>query len=122
MGALCSKIENMSDYTTVEEQVEYGLDAISPDRKVEVSLQDLFYVYQVLTEFVRFFHQPMHYPNIELVEKFLGDADEGAFRLLHECVYGKLRDVWPEDVIEKIDDSVFQNPKFPYYYKSTDEN
>lgn len=120
--ALCFKIRNMDDYTTVEEQVDYGLDAIAPDRTIEVSLRDLFYVYEVIGEFVRFFHQPMNFPDIESVEKFLGNVDEGAVHLLWQCYYDKLRDVWPADIVEKIDDSVFEHPKPPYYFKPADES
>jgi len=111
----------MAEYTTVEEQAEYGLDAISSDRTVEVSLRDLFYVYQVLGEFVRFFHQPNHYPDIESIEKFLGTPNEGGFRLLAECYFQKMRDMWPEDIIEKIENSTFQHPSKPYYYQPVDE-
>lgn len=110
----------MDEYTTVEEQVAYGLDAISADRTIEVSLRDLFSVHQVIGEFVRFFHQPMHYPDIESVERFLGAADEGAVHLLFQCYYDTLRDIWPADVVEKIEGGIFDHPKPPYYFKAAD--
>ena len=112
----------MREYTSVEEQVEYGLSSISPDRTIEVSLQDLLFVYQVLGEFVRFFHQPMHYPKLEYVEKFLGNRDEGGFHLLHQCYYEKLYGVWPDDMKEMFDESTFDNPNPPYYFEPTDED
>ena len=111
----------MHEYTNVEAQVEYGLDSIAPDRTVEVSLQDLRFVYYVLGEFVRFFHQPIHYPKLEHVERFLGNADEGAFHLLAQCYYEKLGDVWPDDVKEMSDGDIFDNPVPPYYFEPTDE-
>lgn len=112
----------MKEYTSVKDQVEYGLDSIAPERTIEVSLRDLFYVHQVLGEFVRFFHQPMHYPTLEHVEEFLGNVDKGAAQLLCECFYTKLREIWPDDIVEKIDNSVFQNPTNPFYYAPTDES
>lgn len=110
----------MDEYTTVEEQVKYGLDTISPDRTIEVSLRDLLFMHQVLGEFVRFFHQPLHYPDRESVERFLGTFDEDAFALLKQCYYYKLRDVWPDDIVQKIKDGYFDHPQMPYYYKPTD--
>lgn len=112
----------MKEYTTVKEQVEFGLDSISEDAKIEVSLRDLYFVNQVIGEFIRFFHQPMHYPKLENVGEFLGTIDEGAFLLLHQCYYEKLYNVWPGEVLQMIDESIFDNPKPPFYYKPTDES
>ncbi len=52
--------------------VTHNLDQIDPDLTVEVNLADLVYVYQTLNEYMRFFHQPEHYPHIQSVERFLG--------------------------------------------------
>lgn len=82
----------------------------------------MLFVYQVLGEFVRFFHQPMHYPDLAHVEKFLGNSEEGGFHLLKQCYYEKLYDAWPEDVKEMVDESVFDNPSPPYYYEPTDKD
>ncbi len=38
----------MSKYTTVEEQIEYGLDSIDPNEKIEMSLKDLMYLHQTI--------------------------------------------------------------------------
>lgn len=109
----------MENYTDVESQVEYGLEKIDPNRKIEVSLKDFLFVHNTVAEFVRFFHQPMHYQTLKDVEKFLGDIDKGAYHLLSEILYKKFnyRDVFPKDIQEMIDDSEFENPNFPYYYK-----
>lgn len=66
------------------------------------------------------FHQPLHTPNLESVDKFLGSRDAGAFRLLSECYYHKLYDIWPEDIREKFNDGELDNPDSPYYYRSAD--
>ncbi len=108
-------------YTSVEEQVSYGLNSIDPDRKIEVSARDLMFVFKSLQEFVSFFHQPMHYPTLEHVEKFLGDQESGAFHLLHECVYEKLRDIWPSDIAGQLQDGDFDHPKPPYFYQPGDK-
>ncbi len=105
-------------YTSVEEQVTYGLDSIDPERKIEVSLRDLMFVYKTLGELISFFHQPLHYPDLQSVEKFLSVSEEGAFHLLSECYYRKLYDVWPDDIKRKWDESVFEHPQKPYFFES----
>jgi hypothetical protein len=113
---------SMKEYTTVKEQVEYGLDRIAEDRTIEVSLRDLLYVYKTLGEYISFFHQPMHYPTLEHVEEFLATADEGAFQVLTESYYGRLRGIWPDDVQEMFNGSDFDHPLPPHFYKPTDED
>ncbi|MGI8669402.1 MAG: hypothetical protein ACR2J3_06060 [Aridibacter sp.] len=109
----------MNEYTDIESQVEYGLEKIDPNRKIEVSLKDFLYLHNVIYEFIRFFHQPLHFQSQEDIEKFLGNKDAGAFHLLREVAYKKFYylDILPKDIIEMIDNSEFQNPKYLYYYK-----
>lgn len=111
----------MKEYTSVEEQVEYGLDTIDPDRTVEVSLRDLMFTYQTIGLLINFFHQPLHFPNSESIEKFLGDQNQGAYHLLSEVYYKRLYDVWPEDIRQGFDESRFDNPNPPYYYQPDSE-
>lgn len=108
-----------TEHTTVEEQVEYGLDAIDPARKVEVSLRDLLFVHNTLGEFVRFFHQPMHFETLKDVEDFIEDGFQGALRLLWESYYERFnyRDIFPIDIIDEIDEGKLENPKPPYYFE-----
>ncbi len=109
----------MENYTDVESQVEYGLEKIDPNRKIEVSLKDFLYMHNVIGEFIRFFHQPLHYETLEDVHKFLGDEDKGAYHLLREVFYEKFYwgDVFPEDIKKMVHNANFQNPEYPYYYK-----
>lgn len=109
------------NYTSVEEQVEFGLGSIDAERKVEVSLRDLMFVFKSLQEFASFFHQPTHYPTLEHVEKFLGDRNSGGFLLLQQCVYEKLRDVWPADIEHSLEEGDFYHPKPPYFYQPSEE-
>ena len=105
------------NYTNVEEQVFYGLDGVDPNRSIEVPLKDLLFTYQTIGLLINFFHQQLHYPTLESVEKFLGSKDQGALRLLWEIYYEKLYDVWPEDIRRGFDESHFENPNPPYYYE-----
>jgi hypothetical protein len=110
----------MEKYTDIESQVEYGLEKIDPNRKIEVPLKDFLYMHNTIAEFIRFFHQSMHYETLADVEKFLGDKNKGGFHLLCEILYKKFqyREVLPEDIQIMVDNSEFENPNYPYYYKS----
>jgi len=109
----------MEKYTDIESQVEYGLEKIDPNRKIEVSLKDFLYMHNTIGEFVRFFHQPRHHETLENVEKFMGNIEKGAFHLLCEIYYTKFqyRNIFPKDIQEMIDNSELENPNYPYYYK-----
>ena len=89
---------------TIEEAVDYGLDQFDPDRTIEIPLRDALYAYKVLEEYMSFFHQPLHYPDMQSVDKFLGSFKQGALHVLHEAIYEKLYDVWPDDVRKAFDD------------------
>jgi hypothetical protein len=109
------------NYISVEEKVEFGLDTIDPNRKIEVSLKDLMYTYQTIGLLINFFHQPMHYPTLDSVNQFLGNEDQGAFHLLREIYYKRLYDVFPEDIRQGFDESRYDAPYPPYYYEADSE-
>lgn len=104
-------------HTSVEEQVEHGLDSIDENRKIEVSVRDLVYLHNTIGEIINFFHNPDHYPSIAAVQKFIGNKDAGAFHLLAECYYHKLYDMLPEDIHKRYDGGQFDNPNPPYYHQ-----
>lgn len=108
-------------YTSVEEQVEYGLDSINENRTVDVSARDLVYIHNTIGEMVRFFHNPDHYPSVAAVQKFMGSRNAGAFHLLVECYYRKLHAMLPEDIQEGFDEGMFDNPAALCYYQPWDE-
>lgn len=108
------------EYTNLKSQVEYGLEKVDPNRKIEISLKDFIFLHNLLAELVRFFHQPMHYETIEDVNEFLGNyPNEGVFQLLSDVLNKKFqyRDIFPKDIVEMFDNSEFENPDKPYYYK-----
>ena len=109
--------ELLRKYTSVEEQVKYGLDTMGAERKIEVPLRDLLRVYQTIGLLINFFHQPLHYPTLESVKEFPGDEGKGAYHLLPEIYYKRLYDIWPEDIRQGFDESRFDNPDPPCYYK-----
>ena len=96
-----------------EREVEIGLDGFAANRTVKVPLRDLLYAYKAIGEFVRFVHQPLHYPDLDAVLRFIGDKDEGGLHVLVEAYYRRLRDVWPEDVRHAFDAAKLETPSYP---------
>ena len=94
------------DPTEIEQAVERGLDRFDADRKVEIPLRDALYAYKVLGEFIAFFHQPMHYPDLASVQRFVGTNISGGLHVLWQAYYERLRDVWPSDVDEAFGDTL----------------
>jgi len=109
-----------SKYTSVADQIEYGLDGVPVDRRVEVNLRDLVYAVQTLQELVRFFHQPDHTATIEQVDTFMGTFQAGALSHIAES-NRKLFDMLPSDVLAAFEETKFDHPQPPYYY-ATDSN
>ena len=104
-------------YTSVEEQVEYGLESIDESRRVEVSVRDLVYIHNTIGEIIGFFHNRDHYPSIAAIHKFIGSKNAGALHLLAECYYQKLHNMLPEDIHAGYDEGLFGNPNSPYYHQ-----
>lgn len=87
-----------------------------------VPLKDLLYVNQTMGEMIRFFHQREHYPTLERIEQFLGNAEsDEAFAALRRCYYDVMRDVWPDDIAAKFDDGDFDNSASPFYHRPVDD-
>ncbi|MCB2376670.1 hypothetical protein LGH70_03715 [Hymenobacter sp. BT635] len=112
----------MQEYTSVEDQVLYGLDKINKDRKVEISLHDLVFVVKTIEELNRFFHQPMHYPSLDDVVKYMGNVNTGAYSLIYRMQYKMLWDYLPEDIKNQMgwETEELVNPNPPYYFQSKD--
>ena len=105
----------MSKYTSIEEQVRYGLDSIDPSRTVEVSLRDLVFVYKTIGELQRFFHQPLHSTTLIQVERFLGNSDSGAYHLIKECYRNRLASALPTDVATALEEDELYPDDPPEY-------
>ena len=78
-------------YTSVMEQVSWGLEGVDPTRKVELPLKDVLYVSAALKEMIRFLHDPANYPSVASLTTFLGSADDGALAVLMRAWYESLR-------------------------------
>jgi len=105
----------MAHYTTVQEVVEYGIDEIDEDSVVEVPVRDLLFAYKAMGEVIRFFQNPAHYPDIEAVNEFMGNTEEGALRVLWEAQAERLVDSLPDDVVASLESGELDHPEPPEY-------
>jgi hypothetical protein len=112
---------NMPHYTTVQEVVEYGIDDIDEDAVVEVPVRDLLFAYKAMGEVIRFFQNPAHYPDIEAVNEFMGNTEEGALRVLWEAQAERLIESLPDEVTSSIEAGELDHPEPPEYGRRTAE-
>ncbi len=116
-------MRNLKKSQEINEQIEFGLDTIDPNRTVEIKLKDLMLIYKTFEELNRFFHQPMHYPTMEEINTFLGSKDVGAFSIISKIYYRVLNKYIPKNIMEKVEEDFFSPENSPYYYRvKNDEN
>jgi len=110
----------MREYTdNLEKIVEFGLDKINPNETVTVNLRDLIYIHEVLAEYMRFFHQPTHYPHLKDVKRFLGSVNEPAgIKILHTAVYKKMRKMIPDKISNMYNEGDLNSPLKPWYFRA----
>jgi hypothetical protein len=102
------------EHPTIREVAEFGLESIPRERTVTVPVRELARLFGVLGELNAFFHQPMHYPDVNAVAAFLGSrGDGGAYELISEAYYDVLPRLLPPDVMRRIEDGEFDHPAPP---------
>lgn len=112
----------MKKIATIKEIVEYGLNTIDANKTIEVNLKDIVFVHRVLEEYMRFFHNPDHYPDMNNLKTFLGQQNSGgAFDVLNTAVYRKTSKMIPKDIENDMSDGIFDNPLMPEYYNTQNE-
>ena len=100
------------------EIIEYGLDSISVDEKIEIDLKDFVYIYKTFEEFNRYFHQPLHYTEISDIKKYMGNKEQGAYSIIAKLYY-KVMDKYVKGDLKKRledEDGKLINPNHPYYF------
>ncbi len=89
----------------INKQIEFGLETVEPNRKVEIELK--------------------HYPTIEDINIYLGDNNNGAFSVITKMYYKVLSKYIPKEIIDNWgeENCPFEIDEYPYYYKvKNDEN
>ena len=72
------------------------------DEKIEISKDDLMFMYHTFEKLNDFFHQPMNFETKEQLESFLGNKDAGAYHDISKCYYEILWDYLPENIKNEI--------------------
>ena len=107
----------------INEQIDYGLDSIDSEAKIEIKLKDFMLIYKTFEEFNRFFHNNRHYETIDDIETYLGNKDFGAYSIIRKLYYDTLGKYIPEDIKSKLeqDNNPFENPDSPFYFKEKND-
>jgi hypothetical protein len=118
---MADNLTSMPEHSTARQRVEFGLDSIPPDRTVTVGLRDLMFIHQTLAEFMQFFHQDLHYPDLAAVNRFLQQSGCGAFDVLREALYNRMHSMLPPDIHAAFGEGErFEHPLPPKYFTPTD--
>jgi hypothetical protein len=108
-----------TNHPSVRDVVEYGLDRIAPDRIVSVPVRELVRLLKIFEELNAFFHQPMHYPNVDAVNAFMGTrTDGGAFQVISDTLSDVLPRLLPDDISKDLETGAFEHPE-PLAYRET---
>ena len=102
----------------INEQIQFGLDTIDSELTVEIKLKDFMLIYKTFEELNRFFHQPLHYPTIDVLQTFLGNKEIGAYSIISNIYYKVLPQYLPSEIEAQFGESndPFENPEYPFYY------
>ena len=109
--------KNMEEKAMIKKYVEYGLDSIDENLKVEMRTKDIALIYKTIQELMSFFHQRGHYEKTQDIHTYLGDKDNGMYSLLYEIRYGIFEKKIDDQTKEILDSDDLIYPDQKYYKK-----
>jgi len=72
-------------------------------------------MFKIFGELNAFFHQPMHYPDVEALSAFLGSRKgAGAYGLISEAYYRVLPSLLPPDLMTTIEEGELDHRRVPH--------
>lgn len=74
------------------------LDAISDTEMIEVNFKQLLLVYKGIEDWRHFFHNSMHYPTIEDLEKYVGNKKHGMYAAMNHIYMKTLKGLLPRNI------------------------
>ena len=75
-------------------------DSSSTQRKVEIPVEELLRLHSLMEKLIVFFHQPLHYQEVEDVVSFLQD---GVYQEMSDIFYYHMRDWLPSDITTSLE-------------------
>ena len=102
--------------------IDTYISIVKKELVVDTKTHKILYIIRVLEEYMRYLHNPHHYPDIEAIQNFLGDTSSGGgFECLSTAIYKKVYKVdLPAKIEKMIDDGLFEHPLYPSYYKKNE--
>ena len=102
--------------------IDTYISIVKKELVVDTKTHKILYIIRVLEEYMRYLHNPHHYPDIEAIQNFLGDTSSGGgFECLSTAIYKKVYKVdLPAKIEKMIDDGLFEHPLYPSYYKTNE--
>lgn len=84
-------------------EIEKDLDSISEAETIEVNLKQLLLVYKGIEDWRSFFHNPMHYPTIQDIEKYLGNRNRGMYATMNHIYMETFDQLLPEGIEDRLE-------------------
>jgi hypothetical protein len=84
-------------------EIEKDLDSISETETIEVNLKQLLLVYKGIEDWRRFFHNPMYYPTIEDIEKYLGNRKRGMYAVMDHIYMKTFEQLLPDNIEDRLE-------------------
>lgn len=85
-------------------EIEKLLSPISDTETIEVNLKQLLLVYRAIEDWRGFFHNPMHYPTVEDVSKYLGNKRSGMYAVMDHIYMKTFEQLLPGDIEDRLEE------------------
>ncbi|MDR6803128.1 hypothetical protein J2Y45_000398 [Dyadobacter sp. BE34] len=85
-------------------EIEKLLSPISDAETIEVNLKQLLLVYRAIEDWRGFFHNPMHYPTVEDVSKYLGNRRSGMYAVMDHIYMKTFEQLLPSDIEDRLEE------------------
>lgn len=107
---------------SIEDIVYYGINTIDEESNITISLKDFILIYRTIEELRRFFHNRNHYPNLNVVHKFIGNNESGMGNIINRIYIDVLDKMLTEDIENILESDSFYSNLIPFYYLNDKED
>lgn len=101
---------------SIEDIISYGLDTIEDGKSVNLPLKDFLLVYRTIEELRRFFHNKDHYPDLEIIHKYVGNKNHGMGVILNKIYLDILDKAIDSDIEDLLESKSLYCNLIPFYY------
>lgn len=101
---------------SLEDIIYFGIERIESDEKVVLDLQDFLVIYRAMEELRRFFHNEEHYPNLEVVNEFIGTNKFGMLKIINAIYRDILNKSLNKSIEDILESDALDSELIPFYY------